>query len=139
MPAPLPPTPALPRFAEHSLLFATEPIFDADVSFDVDWLEPLTPKAGPSRLRDISPVRADQDPSRGDSGPYEHEDPHQRMERLLSDEPVLSGRGEKQTRDKGLALSSRAAVEPRNKPEPSGELSTVERAGREVPDLGRLG
>jgi hypothetical protein len=44
----VPPTPAMPRFAETSMLMSTQPIF-GDITLDEDdWMEPPTP--GPSRL-----------------------------------------------------------------------------------------
>jgi len=113
----LPPTPALPRFADESLLFATQPIFDADVSFNVDWLEPLTPKAGPSRLRD---VEAAQD---GETGAWSADDGglQDLLDRTLLEEPVLSGRGERLLACGVQAPKSSDVLESRMVPGPSSE------------------
>jgi len=91
MSTPLPPTPALPRFADQSLLFSTEPIFDTDVSFSVDWLEPFTPKAGPSKPREATAAPVHAITSRHGHNASEHPADHFNVE-----EPVLSGLGEKQ-------------------------------------------
>ena len=68
---PVPPTPAMPRFADTSLLMAMEPIFGDVTLDDDDWLMPPTP--GPSRFISPKTIARPQTTGRAEYTPIQEE------------------------------------------------------------------
>lgn len=113
---PVPPTPAMPRFADTSLLMMTEPIFGDVTLDDDDWLEPPTP--GPSRIAAPKSVIRNKMLNRDAYLPIEEEDEDiQNLvgedELQIPEEEMFSGRGEKPVERVGGASQSANTSLPR--------------------------
>jgi len=113
---PVPPTPAMPRFADTSLLMMTEPIFGDATLDDDDWLEPPTP--GPSRIAAPRSVIRNKMLDRDAYLPIEEED-EDTQDRIgedelqIPEEVMFSGRGEKPVERVGGAIQSANSALPR--------------------------